>query len=38
MSKVYYTDGACSKNGSKESSGGFGIVEVDEYNNILWQY
>ena len=38
MSRIYYTDGACSGNGSSNSSGGFGIVEVDDNNNILWQY
>lgn len=35
---IYYTDGACSKNGSKDSSGGFGVVEVDNNDNIIWQF
>jgi ribonuclease HI len=35
---IYYTDGACSKNGSKDSSGGFGVVEVDKDDNIIWQF
>ena len=38
MSGTYYTDGACSGNGSSKSSGGYGVVEVDENNNILWEY
>lgn len=37
MTKVYFTDGACSANGSNKSSGGFGIVEM-ENNNIIWEY
>ena len=36
MSRTYYTDGACSGNGSDNASGGYGVVEVDE-NNIIWQ-
>ena len=36
MSRTYYTDGACSGNGSDKASGGYGVVEVDE-NNIIWQ-
>ena len=38
MSVVYYTDGSCKANGSSNSSGGYGIVEIDDNNNILWQY
>ncbi len=38
MSRIYYTDGSAKGNGSSNSSGGFGIVEVDDNNNILWQY
>ncbi len=38
MGKTYYTDGACSGNGYKHSSGGYGIVEVDENDNIIWAY
>ena len=36
MSRTYYTDGACSSNGSDKAAGGYGVVEVDE-NNIIWQ-
>ena len=39
MSKAYYTDGACSSNGYKESHGGYGVVLVnEETNEILWEY
>lgn len=34
---VYYTDGACSGNGTLKSSGGYGVVEIDK-DNIIWQY
>ena len=34
---VYYTDGACSGNGTKKSSGGYGVVAIDN-DNITWQY
>jgi ribonuclease HI len=37
LSKVFYTDGACSNNGYKNSSGGFGIVGIED-NNIIWEY
>lgn len=36
--RVYYTDGSATGNGTENSVGGFGIVEVDENNNILWEY
>ena len=36
--RIYYTDGSATGNGTENSIGGFGIVEVDENNNILWQY
>ena len=36
--RYYYTDGSAKGNGTNESIGGFGIVEVDENNNILWEY
>ena len=36
--RYYYTDGSASGNGTENSIGGFGIVEVDENNNILWEY
>lgn len=38
MNSVFYTDGACSGNGTNKSSGGYGVVEIDENNNIIWQY
>ena len=39
MKPVWYTDGACSGNGTKHSSGGFGVVCVDEdTNTLLYQY
>ena len=34
---VFYTDGACSGNGYAHSSGGWGVVEVDNNDNIIWQ-
>ena len=36
--RIYYTDGSATGNGTKNSIGGFGIVEIDENNNILWEY
>lgn len=36
--RYYYTDGSATGNGTENSIGGFGIVEVDENNNILWEY
>jgi ribonuclease HI len=36
--RYYYTDGSATENGTENSMGGFGIVEVDENNNILWEY
>lgn len=38
MSRTYYTDGACSGNGSSSSKGGYGVVEIDDNNNLLWEY
>ena len=38
MKHIFYTDGSCRANGKVTASGGFGIVEVDEYDNIIWQY
>ena len=37
MSKTYYTDGSAKGNGTDKSSGGYGVVEIDENNNIIWQ-
>lgn len=36
--RTYYTDGSATGNGTENSIGGFGIVEVDENDNILWKY
>ena len=36
--RIYYRDGSATGNGTENSIGGFGIVEVDENNNILWEY
>lgn len=36
--RTYYTDGSATGNGTENSIGGFGIVEIDENNNILWEY
>ena len=38
MSSIYYTDGSCKANGTENSNGGFGVVEIDNNNNILYQY
>ncbi len=38
MSYTYYTDGACSGNGTSSSKGGYAVIEIDDNNNILWQY
>ena len=35
---IYYTDGACSKNGTAQATGGFGIVEIDNDDNLIWQF
>ena len=35
---VIYTDGSCRKNGQVESSGGFGVVVVDNNENIIKTY
>ena len=37
MRKTYYTDGSAKGNGTDKSSGGYGVVEIDENNNIIWQ-
>ena len=37
MSKIYFTDGACSGNGYKDSHGGFGVVLMDG-DKVLWEY
>lgn len=35
---IYYTDGACSKNGTAQATGGFGVVEIDDDDNLIWQF
>ena len=35
---IYYTDGACSKNGTARATGGFGVVEIDNDDNLIWQF
>jgi len=34
----FFTDGSCSGNGYTHSSGGYGVVAIDDNNNIVWQY
>lgn len=34
----FFTDGSCSGNGYIHSSGGYGVVAIDDNNNIVWQY
>ena len=39
MSKLYiYTDGSCLANGKEINEGGFGVVVVDENENLLYTY
>lgn len=39
MRPIWYTDGACSNNGSSNATGGFGVVCIDEDTGaILYQY
>ncbi len=39
MSKIYiYTDGSCLANGKEINEGGFGVVVVDENENLLYTY
>ena len=35
---IIYTDGACQGNGSKNSKGGFGVVVLDNDENLLYYY
>ena len=37
MSNIYYVDGSCKNNGSINSSGGFGVIEILD-NNIIYEY
>lgn len=36
MSITYYTDGSAKGNGTTHSSGGYGVVAVNEKDNIIW--
>jgi ribonuclease HI len=39
MKLVWYTDGACSKNGQDDAKGGFGVVCIDEdTDTIIYQH
>ena len=38
MNRIFYCDGSCKSNGYSNSSGGFGVVEIDINNNIIYQY
>lgn len=39
MKLVWYTDGACSGNGTNHASGGFGVVCIDEETDVMqYQY
>ena len=35
---IIYTDGSCLGNGKSENSGGFGIVVLDNNENLLYTY
>lgn len=35
---IIYTDGACSKNGSADAVGGFGVVVLDDNENLITSY
>ena len=35
---IIYTDGACSGNGSESATGGFGVVVLDDNENIIETY
>lgn len=36
--KIIYTDGSCSANGKNEAIGGFGVVVLDENENLLFTH
>ena len=38
MSNIFYTDGSAKGNGTSHSSGGFGVVQIDNNDNIIWEY
>ena len=35
---IFYTDGSCSKNGSQENTGGFGVLGLDKDEKIVVSY
>lgn len=35
---IIYTDGACQGNGKAENSGGYGVVILDDNENLLYNY
>ena len=38
MDRIFYTDGSCKANGYSNSSGGFGVVEIDSNDQMIYQY
>ena len=38
MGSIFYTDGSCRANGYDNSNGGFGVVEIDKNDNIIWEH
>ena len=35
---IIYTDGSCSGNGTQHSRGGFGVVVLDNNENLIYTY
>ena len=35
---VIYTDGSCTGNGKAVNSGGFGVVVLDNHENLVYTY
>lgn len=35
---VIYTDGSCTRNGKAVNSGGFGVVALDNHENLVYTY
>lgn len=38
MARIFYTDGSCKANGYSNSSGGFGVIEIDANDQLIYQY
>ena len=38
MGRKFYVDGSCKNNGSINSNGGYGAIEIDNDDNIVYQY